>query len=274
MEFQVFGITGRAVARIGDKYRLLACDMRAGESLYGAVGEFWPYWLAERCVGSTQGLAGYTVRFTDELPKEELGILLVALLASDRAKRPCVDTVESVLQSIGDDDLLEAQKLATEVVQSCFAIPGKGLVKEKRQRRRRKKEPWDWKRIVETAFGPMGLSREEFWGMTLIEWRTSMSGYVERERISMRKLAWISRNQLISAGAKPEDVSIEILLCEKTAKRHSRGPFLAEEEKKEKAKRVWAKIQAQRLAREQMAAAEPVSLEPTEPNSTRDSEAG
>jgi hypothetical protein len=218
MEMQIGGVSGRGTFELGGATRFLACDMRAAESLYGAVGELWPYWMVERCVGSVYEIDGQTIRVADQMPSEELATLLIALLASDRSRSGRIDTVKSILDAIGPDGLLEAQQAATYVVQPCFAIPGKGLVKEKRRRARKRKAPWDWKRVLEVAFGPLGLRPEVFWSLTLVEWHMLQNGYAESERIDMRKRAWQSRYQLIAGGAKPEDVTISNLLGERDRK--------------------------------------------------------
>jgi Phage tail assembly chaperone protein, TAC len=225
MRTRVESITGRAVAEIGGELRVLACDMGAAQELYAAHGEHWTYWLAERCGGRISSpMDGFSVRVVDPMSNDELGSLLVALLAGDRRRNNRIDTVQSVLDAIGSDGLMDAQRLATLVVVPCFDIPGKGLTKERRRRPRKKKESWDWKRVLEIALGLLRLTPETFWSLTLVEWHTLMSGYAERERGEMRKIAWASRNQLISAGAKPEDVSVAKLLGEKELRRRAVKP--------------------------------------------------
>jgi len=213
----------------------MALDMRAAEYLWTEFGDFWTYWLAERFCGRFVDIEGQRVRVIDQLPKQELGAVLMALLSSDRARNGRTDTPDVLLDAVGES-ALEAQKLAALIVQPCFDLPGKGLVKEKRQRPGKKKHAWDWKRVMGLAFGPMGMSPESFWSLTLPEWIAYLGGYSQAEQIHMRKLAWLSRNQLIAAGVSPKDVTIGALLGEKE-KRPKRTPIFDPETEKDRARK-------------------------------------
>ncbi len=248
MEYQVNSVRGTGIANIGGEYRVMAIDMRAAEYLWGELGDLWPYWLAERLCGRMIDVDGQHVRVVDQIPKEELSLVLLALLSSDRENAGRTDTAETILEAVGED-LLDAQKMVALIVQPCFALPGKGISKEKRSRRGKKKHPWDWKRVMGIAFGPLRMSAETFWSLTLPEWIAYLGGYSEIERRHLQKLAWLSRNQLIAAGAKPNEVTVAKLMGEPEPRRR-RQPLYDEETRKEMdRKKIIDRIQKDREKR-------------------------
>lgn len=243
---QVCSISGRAMVVLGGKPRRLALDMRAAESLYASVGEFWTDWLAHRCGGRVIEIAGEKIRIAQQIEGNDLANLVTALLASDGDRTGEVYTPDLVKSFIAEVGALELQHAAVTVVQACFDLPGKGLsakAKSGRRSRKKKAEPWDWKSTLQMAFGVFGLSPQEFWGMSLVEWHARMSGFAGRDKMEMRRLAWHAQFVLIAAGAKPEEVSVSKLLGEKEPRRR---PELTP---KEKMNRMWASVEKQRARR-------------------------
>lgn len=213
-------VIGRAFLNIGDEVRELACDMRCVAVLWDEVGDEWAAWLSERFAGTLMEAEGKTVRMAAQIPAADLGVALFALLASDRARRPRIETPETIVEALGER-AVEAQGVAMNAIAPSFGIEGKGLERE-RKRRKSKPKPWDWRLVLETALGLMGLKPDVFWSMTLAEWRAAHDGFAAREKRRMRSAAWVLSYQLTAAGCDADKVTPAKLLGEREPKKRVR----------------------------------------------------
>ncbi|HTV07805.1 MAG TPA: phage tail assembly chaperone [Candidatus Aquilonibacter sp.] len=210
-------VIGRVPYKIGGEVREFACDMRCVAVLWDEVGDDWATWLTERFAGTLMPMEdGTERRVAAQIPEADLGIALYALLASDRAKRPRIETPEDILRKLFKDQKVDAQVAAMDAIAPSFGIRGKGLEPERKRKRKKKAQPWDWRLILETALGLMGLAPDVFWGMTLAEWRAMHDGYAARQKRDMRNAAWALSYQLTAAGCDPDKVTPAKLLGETT----------------------------------------------------------
>lgn len=215
-------VIGRVCIRIDGEVRELACDMRAVAVLWHEIGDDWPAWLTERFAGVVMPAPdGTEVRMAAQIPPADLGLALYALLASDRAERRVIESPASILDELdaAGMPLGDFQVAAMDAVAPSFGVHGKGLEREPKRKaidgkRKRKPKAWDWRLILETGLGLMGLSPDTFWRMTLAEWRCMHDGYVARHKRYMRARAWSVSYLLSAQGADPDKVRPAKLLGE------------------------------------------------------------
>lgn len=62
------------------------------------------------------------------------------------------------------------------------------------------------------AFGYLGLSHEEFWGLTPFEFTELIEGYKVRDRVRKEELAWMTMHLMNATGNFKSPITIEKLL--------------------------------------------------------------
>ena len=121
-------IAGRVGLELGGRRRTLACDMNAGDVLYGLVGEHWVLWLIERFIGRPVKDGGGALRYVREKlsPAQEVSALH-ALLATDREDTGTEDSEKELRRAITLVNRQEVQDAITRTVLASFGVPGEEL---------------------------------------------------------------------------------------------------------------------------------------------------
>jgi hypothetical protein len=85
----------------------------------------------------------------------------------------------------------------------------------------------DWKGIKQLAFGPLNLSHEQFWSLTIAEFNDLVEGYVWREERQMERMAQLA--VWITAPHLKKPWTVEKLLGKK---KETEQPKITPEDKK------------------------------------------